>query len=201
MMWWVVSTAEVMLIWTGPLIERPVTILLFWPSIVCSKEALFMKVWQWLTSSSLEAGAGVDTGVFKIFGLMAADVSEYFLFLSFSFEWSELELSVLLLLNWRHGLSVWAEAGATGALRLSSMLALFTTPLFLPPTLACPASVASNAAGLPNPTPRASRRGRGHNRSCLLLKKVRCRWWGRHCTHTGVCSMSGMGATVTGSCL
>ena len=31
--------------------------------------------------------------------LWTADVSEYFLFLSFSFEWSELELSVLLLLN------------------------------------------------------------------------------------------------------
>ena len=98
-------------------------------------------------------------------------------------------------------MSAWAEAGAVGALWQSSMLALITTPLFLPPPLVCLASVASNAAGLPNPTPRASRRGRGHNRSCLLLKKVRCRWWGRHCTHTGVCPMSGMGATVTGSCL
>ena len=117
----------------------------------------------------------MDTGVFKYFGLgllMSDDDSEYILFLSFSFAW--LELSVLLLLNWKHRLSVCAGAGASGALRLSSMLALFTSPLLLPPTLVCPASMSSNATEVQNPTLRAGRRGRGQNRSCLLLKKVRC---------------------------
>ena len=116
----------------------------------------------------------MDTGVFKYFGfglLMSDDDSEYILFVSFSFAW--LELSVLLLLNWKHRLLVCVGAVASGALRLSSMLALFTSPLLLPPTLVCPASMSSNATEVQNPTLRAGRRGRGQNRSSLL-QKVRC---------------------------